>query len=321
MKRRTKIVLLVAGLIVAAGASTVGALTVALAKVLDPYDYCTTGFSRLVSCNLHWSSRTVTQREPMFPTTTLSTPLKLGESVSDKTAWAIAQCPQNAIARRLLCAVASGATPVEAASDDLASGLPRPKPWLLTTGQNSRFIEAVHVETPLDLGATLRFYRAELGKRGWTENDGAVVEADKAVLAFTTKDGPAQLRLSRQDDRTIADLSKRKPDAQPAATDILPMPGQMRLRLGNDTDEAAVITINGHTVQLAANAGQRLTDDVLTGGKSPDGQEVNLPPGQYRVTLKTASGAAKSRQFEFAAGETWGLVVGSDGIPLPVQLY
>jgi hypothetical protein len=122
-------------------------------------------------------------------------------------------CPENTIARRLLCAVASDTAPVRAASDDLATGLPRPTPWLLTTGKNSPFIAAVHVETPLDLASVLHFYRGALSTRGWTENDGATVAPDRAVIAFTTSDGPALLRLTRQDGRTIADLSRRKPAA------------------------------------------------------------------------------------------------------------
>jgi hypothetical protein len=56
----------------------------------------------------------------------------------------------------------------------------------------------------------LRFYRLELSKRGWSENDGAVVEPGGAAIAFTTADGPALLRLTHQDDRTIVDLSPGK---------------------------------------------------------------------------------------------------------------
>ena len=163
----------------------------------------------------------------------------------------------------------------------------------------------------------LRFYRAELGKRGWSENGGAVVEPDSAVIAFTTSDGPALLRLTRQDDRTIADLSLRKPAATNAA--ILPIPGQVRLLLGNATDEEAVITINEQTIKLAARA--ELTDDPVTGRKSPDSPEINLPPGRYKVALKIASGAAQNREFEVAADETWGLVAGAAGVPLPLHLY
>ncbi|MBR1151716.1 hypothetical protein [Bradyrhizobium sp. JYMT SZCCT0428] len=278
MKRRTKVVLLVSGLLVAAAASTAGVLTVALAKVLDPYDYCATGYSPLVvPCALHWSSQTTTQGTPAIPS---NTPPKFQGSYTDKTAWAIADCPQNAIGRRLLCSVSSDAKPAEAASDDLVSGLPRPKPWVVTTGKSSRFIDAVHVETPLDLAGTLRFYREALAKRGWTENEGAVIERDKATITFATKDGPAQLRLTRQGDRTIADLSQRKP--ADADGDILPMPGQMRLRLGNGAKEAAVITVNQQTINLAAGAGESLTDDAHSGRKSPNGRKSICRPANTR---------------------------------------
>ena len=53
-----------------------------------------------------------------------------------------------------------------------------------------------HIETPLDLAGVLVFYRFELSKRGWSENGGAVVESGGAVIAFTTADGPALLRLT-----------------------------------------------------------------------------------------------------------------------------
>jgi hypothetical protein len=326
MKRRTKGVLLVGSLAAVAVVVTVGVLTAALARSVDPHRYCETGFSKLISCTYHWSSKSTGRSNPIFTTpsnstsiTPSSSPPTFQPSYTDVTSWAVAQCPQNYIARRLLCAVASDAAPPQAASDDLATGLPRPKPWLLTTAKNSPFIAAVHVETPLDLAAALRFYRVELSKRGWTENDGAVVAPDGAVVAFTTADGPALLRLIRQDDRTIADLSLRKPAAMNAG--ILPMPGQVRLLLGNATDEEAVITINEQSIKFAARAGSELTDGPETGRKSPDSPEINLPPGKYKVTLKVASGAAQNREFEVVAGETWGLLVGPAGVPLPLHLY
>ena len=237
----------------------------------------------------------------------------------------LTRCPPDYIAKRLACVAASVAAPEQDASDDLeaelfdATGLPLPQRWVLTTAKNSPLIKAVHVETPLDLAAVLGFYRAELSKRGWTENDGAVVEPDRAVIAFTTTDGPALLRLSHQDDRTIADLSLRKPAAANAG--ILPRPGQVRLMLGNDTDEEAVITINEQTITLAARAGRHLTDTADAKRKSPDSPQIDLPPGKYKVTLKMASGAAQNRELEVAAGETWGLLVGPAGVPLPVRLY
>jgi hypothetical protein len=324
MKRRTKAVLLVASLAVVAAVASVVVLTEALAKVVDPQHNCQSGFSILIECRYHWTSRTTGQGNPIFnapANTTSATPSETRDTYRplfvDVTSWAVADCPKNYIARRLLCAGTSSAAPVQAADDDAVTGLPRPKPWLVTTAKDSTFIKAFHVETPLDLAGVLGFYRLALSKRGWSENAGAVVEPDGAVIAFTTSDGPALLRLTRQDDRTIADLSLRKPAA--ANGGIKPMPGQTRLLLGNSTDEAAVITINGQTVELAANAG--LADNPVTGRKSTDGQEINLPPGKYKVSLRIASGAAQNREFELAADETWGLVAGQAGVPIPLRIY
>jgi hypothetical protein len=145
-----------------------------------------------------------------------------------------------------------------------------------------------------------------LSKRGWSENAGAVVEPGDAVITFATADGPALLRLTHRDGRTIADLSLRKPATTNA--DILPMPGQARLLLGNAANEEAVITINEQTIKLAARAGLKLTDDPETGRKSPDSQEINLQPGKYKVTLEVASDAAQtgsSRSLPARPGDCW----------------
>ena len=320
MKRRTKIVLLVASLAVGTAGVTLGVLTTALAKAIDPKNHCETGFSKLIDCTYHWTSSTTRQGTPDPAFVTPSSPpppFPLGYTYTDVTSWAVADCPRNDIARRLLCAAASDTATAQAANDDSVTGLPRPKPWLLTTSKDTMFIKAFHLETPLDLAAVLRFYRVALGKRGWSENGGAVVEPDNAVIAFTTSDGPALLRLTRQDDRTIADLSLRKP-ADPKGA-ILPVPGQVRLLLGNDTDEEAVITVNEQTIKLAARA--KLAEAPATGRKSPDSQEINLPPGKHKVTVKLASGAAQNREFELAADESWGLLAGPAGVPLPLHLY
>ena len=65
----------------------------------------------------------------------------------------------------------------------------------------------------------------------------------------------------------------------------------------------------------------QLADVTETVRQSPDSPEIDLPPGKYKVTLKLASGAAQNREFEVAADETWGLLVGPDGVPLPLHLY
>ncbi|HTO85548.1 MAG TPA: hypothetical protein VMQ73_25235 [Methylomirabilota bacterium] len=316
MKRRTKAVLLVAGLAVAIPVGTVVVLSEALFRILDPNHQCETGFSKLTSCTYHRSSRTTQQGTPLFG----APAYPIGTIIShDETSWAVADCPENHIARRLLCAVPSVAAPAQAASDDAVTGLPLPKPWLVRTAKNSLSIKSFHLETPLELAAVLGFYRTELSKRGWTENDGAVVTPDRAVIAFTTIDGPALLRVVHQDDRTIADLSLRKPGDAKAR--ILPRPGQVRLMLGNTTDEEAVITINQQTIKLAARAGEHLARSADEADELPEGQKIDLPAGKYKVTLRLAGSRAQDREFEVAADETWGLLVGEEGTPFPVHLY
>ncbi|PDT87675.1 hypothetical protein CO669_24480 [Bradyrhizobium sp. Y36] len=242
----------------------------------------------------------------------------------DDTWWAVrGRCAPNYLGERLLCdtigllAQATSRTFEAKMSDDM--GLPLVDLWGLVTAKNSPFIRSAHVETPRDLAAVLDFYRAALEKRGWTENDGAVIEPDRAVVAFTTSDGPALLRLVRQDKTTIVDLARRKPLA--ATARIQPVPGQARLLLGNKADEAADITVNERTIQLAPHAGEGLIDFDAAADELPDRQKIDLPPGKYKVTLKLKGSAAQNREFEVAANETWGLLAGPEGAPLPMRMY
>ncbi|MGY4624207.1 hypothetical protein [Bradyrhizobium sp. USDA 4486] len=243
---------------------------------------------------------------------------------ADDTWWAARdRCAPDYLGERLLCNAvgvltrATSRTFEDKMSKDV--GLPLPDGWGLMTAKNSPFIRSAHAETPLDLKAVLGFYRATLGGRGWTENDGATVEPDRAVIAFTTSEGPALLRLTRQDGKTTADLSLRKPAV--ATSGILPEAGQVRLLLGNKTDQAAEIIVNERTIKLARHAGEDLADSDAAAGELPDSQKIDLPPGKYKVTVKADGSAAQKREFEVAANETWGLLVGPDGVPLPMRLY
>lgn len=248
------------------------------------------------------------------------------DNTLDQTWWAVrTHCPSDTVVQRLFCTAVTYVLPTRAAgnyfeskvSDD--TGLPLPERWDVTTAKNSPFITSLHAETSLDFTSVLRFYRAELEKRGWTENDGAEITPDRAVIAFKASGRPALLRLTREGDMTIADLSLRK--VAEAKGGLQSKPGQVKLMLGNRTDEEAVITVNGQTIKLAAKAGADLTDSAEDAAKVPANQTIDLLPGRYKVTLKVASSAAQSREFEVAANETWGLLVGPDGAALPIHLY
>lgn len=240
------------------------------------------------------------------------------------TWWALRDhCAADYLGERLLCdalrvlAQAASRTFESKMSADV--GLPLPGSWALMTANNSPFIRSAHVEMPLDLKTVLGFYRASLAKNGWTETEGSMVEADRAMIAFATSEGPASLRLIRQDGKTIADLSLRKPRV--ATAGFLPKPEQGRLMLGNKTDEAAVVTVNERTIRLAARAGENLANSDNAAGELLDSQKLDLPPGKYKITLTMDGSDARSRVFEVAANETWGLLVEGHGVLLPVHLY
>ncbi|MFK4507260.1 hypothetical protein LPJ38_26195 [Bradyrhizobium daqingense] len=241
----------------------------------------------------------------------------------DQTWWAVRdRCTPGHLGERLLCDavafLARAATRTFEAKMSDEAGLVLPAGWGLMTAKNSPFIRSAHVETPRDLAAVLAFYRAALRARGWTEIEGAEVTPESAAIRFTTSEGPASLRLSRQDGKTIADLSLRKPAV--ASAGILPKPGQARLLLGNKTDEAAVITVNERTIPLAAHAGETLAYSGNVADELPDDLKIDLPPGKYKLSVKV-DGHAQVRQFEVAFNETWGFLVGPDGALLPIRLY
>ena len=163
------------------------------------------------------------------------------------------------------------------------------------------------------------FYRATLGQRGWTENDGAVVTPDRIEITFATSYAPATLRLIRQDNKTIADLSMRK--RADAMAGIPAKPGQVRLMLGNQTDGAAVVTIDERTINLPAHAGEKLTDTEDAAKEASDIPKIDLPPGKHMITLRVEGGRTHRSELEVAANETWGVLVGPNGAPLPIRIY
>ena len=66
MKRRTKAVVVICGLAVTTVVATYAMLSVALARAIDPQNYCGTGFSKLSSCTMRVASRTTWQSKPAF---------------------------------------------------------------------------------------------------------------------------------------------------------------------------------------------------------------------------------------------------------------
>lgn len=191
-----------------------------------------------------------------------------------------------------------------------SGGLPVPKRHTMADGTKTPFRRELNANVPLDLAAVLGFYRRELGKLNWKEETkGAVTAADNAVIAFSSADGPAVLKLSRKDNETIVNLVVRNPDAASKAG-VIPKPGQAKVLVTNPNEVEAVITINKQTIKVAAGAGT----------KAPDGPMLDLAPGKYKFSIKLPGKPAHDDEMEVGADQTWGLLIGPGGA-LPMHVY
>ncbi|WP_158818344.1 hypothetical protein [Methylocapsa sp. S129] len=206
-------------------------------------------------------------------------------------------------------AAAAPAAPAELESED-SGGFPVPRSHTASGNEQTPFRHGLTADVPADMAAVLAFYRRELGKLGWKElTEGAILKPDQAVLAFSTPDGPALLKLVHRDDDTSISLVVRDHD-KAAKAGMLPKPGQVRLMLGNVTGGEAILTINKQTIKVAAGVG----------AKGPDGPKLDLPPGKYKIAFKVAGQPANADEVEVGADETWGVMVGPGGL-LPLQVY
>jgi hypothetical protein len=202
---------------------------------------------------------------------------------------------------------------------DDASGLPVPKQHTLSApetvgmpGGETPFRRELQASVPAKLDAVLAFYRAELTKRNWTEAAGASVTANKALVKFTSPEGPAVLKLGRSKSETTVNLSQ-KISAAATKAGSAPPPGQVRLLFGNMGDSDATLTIAGKSIKVAPGVG---------GPQSPNGPKLELAPGTYKLGLTVAGHPQHTSELEFSADDTWGLMVGpgGDGV-LPIHLY
>ncbi|RXH20911.1 hypothetical protein [Bradyrhizobium zhanjiangense] len=159
---------------------------------------------------------------------------------------------------------------------------------------------------PARLSDVLVFYRTELGKLGWQEQDGTVVTADHVRLEFVSPIGPAALELDRKAGSTSVHLVQKNSDAATRAN-VLPAPGQAKLVFSNIGEQEAVLTINERTIPRPAGA---------------NAVALDLGPGKYAYGLSVPGHPATANGLTVAAGDTWELTVGRDGEAWPpLQLY
>jgi hypothetical protein len=210
---------------------------------------------------------------------------------------------------------ATADTPSQAATeDDLiaeeSGGLPVPKRHTLSVGSKTPFRRELNANVPLALADVIGFYRRELGKLNWKEESkGAVVAPDGAVIAFSSTEGPALLKLGRKDGETTVLLAVKDPEAVKKAG-IMPKPGQTKIIFGNILAAESAITFNNKTIKVAGGAGT----------KAPDGPTLDLAPGKYKYSIKPPGKPAQNEEVDVGADETWGLMIGPGGV-LALQVY
>ncbi len=93
------------------------------------------------------------------------------------------------------------------------NGLPVPTDHSMLGDESSIFRHSVNITTHATVKDFVDFYRAELGKKGFTEKpDVASVKDDAASLVFDTPTGPLTVQITQQGDDATAVLSTRDKD-------------------------------------------------------------------------------------------------------------
>ena len=133
--------------------------------------------------------------------------------------------------------------------------------------------------------------------------------ADHAAIAYSSPEGPAQLKLGRKDGETTVKLMVKNPAAASKA-EVMPKPGRVKIIFGNINETEATITFNNRAIKVVAHAGTR----------SPDGPALDLAAGKYKYSIKLPGKSLQHDEVEVGADETWGLMIGPRGV-LALQAY
>lgn len=191
-----------------------------------------------------------------------------------------------------------------------SAALPVPKPNNSVGSTKSKFLYGANASVQASIETIVAFYRRELPKRDWQEDaTSAVIAADAATLKFTTKEGPAVLKVTHKDGYSNIDVTVRQ-KALAEASGLVPKAGYVRIMFGNIEDTPGEITIGGKTFKV--KAGER-AEDAKT---SPS---IELKPGKHAFTVKSKGKPAQKDEAVFGADEIWGILIGpGGGLPLPM---
>lgn len=206
--------------------------------------------------------------------------------------------------------------PAEPAGGELTANSdydqPVPEGCSNVSKESSPYREVIDAMIEADLPQVLVFYRAELTKRGWKEDEtSSKVADDSAQLAFRGDQGALTLKLTREDEQTHIQLATRN-EQLAKEHGILPKAGKALLMLGNANDKDVVIVIDQQEHKLAAGQGER---DLA------EAKKVDVAPGKHTVTVKTAGADPDTQEIEIEAGSAWGVIAFPGGGAFVAQTY
>ena len=122
-------------------------------------------------------------------------------------------------------------------------GLPLPDGASNNGYAQTQFSRSVNFSVPNSVAEVIAFYRTELAKKGWKE-DNAKVGEKAAELSFNAPEGPAKLVVKRNGDTSDAELTLTE-KSKAAASPLAPKHGMVKLVFGNMSDKAADVFIAG----------------------------------------------------------------------------
>lgn len=190
-----------------------------------------------------------------------------------------------------------------------SAALPVPKPNNAIGSTKSKFLYGASATVQASIQTIVAFYRRELPKRDFKEDAGASISANEAKLIFTTKEGPAVLKVMHKDGQSNIELTVRQ-KARAEASGMMPKAGYVRVLFGNIEDTPGEITIGGKTFKV--KAGEHAEDPK----SSPS---IELKPGKYAFTVQLKGKPAHKDEAQFGEGEIWGILIGpGGGLPLPM---
>lgn len=176
-------------------------------------------------------------------------------------------------------------------------GLPIPDGLGNTGSESTQFSKAVNFSAPNSVAEIVAFYRSELTKKGWKEDQAKISETE-AEISFTTSGGPATLTVKREGDMSNAVLSV-KDKAKAAASPLAPKAGKVKLLFANLSEKAADVAIGKKHVKVPAGAGS----------KGPDGPSLEVAPGDLTASMKGAK-----ENFKAGPDEIWMIGIGPGGL-------